>query len=582
MRYGLKLVAGALLIVPLLVFGFAPRAAADTNDFTVTDFSADYTLTNADPQGELHVVEHIEVSFTDQNHGLLRAIPSTYKGQDVELHINSVASPSGAPVQYTTSQQNSNTIVRIGSPDTTITGAQSYTLDYTLHNVISFYNDHDELYWDINGDQWMQPFDRVSVTLHLPAAAKPWRDGPVCYTGDFGSTAQDCVVEQSGRTITARSLHTLPAGQTLTLVAGFAKGYFQPPSLWQKLSQHWRLLTGGVGLPLLVTLFSWLVWRKRGRDAKVRSVLVPEYGPPDNLSPLEAGTIMDFRVDNRDLTATIIDLAIRRYLKIIETKKDRLLGKDTLSYTLELTNADFSGLKPHETQLLTALFKDKTVGATASVASLENDLAATAKDIADAAERGLTARGYFRDNPLKSGKVLSVLAGICFFSVFFLLSILGPALAFGLAVSALAAWLFAKHMPARTAQGVQARNHLLGLKLYLEVAERDRLQKLQAPGAPYAPNADEPTKTVELFEKLLPYAMVLGVERQWARQFESLYTQPPDWYSGNFTVFNSYLLASSLNDALLPAVSQTFTAPSSSGGSGFSGGGGGGGGGGGW
>jgi uncharacterized membrane protein len=142
-------------------------------------------------------------------------------------------------------------------------------------------------------------------------------------------------------------------------------------------------------------------------------------------------------------------------------------------------------------------------------------------------------------------------------------------------------------LDARTAKGVAAKEHAQGLKMYLEVAEKDRLQKLQGPDAAYAPKTAGPKKTVELFEKLLPYAMVLGVEKQWAEQFKDLYTSPPDWYSGHWTSFNAGYLAGSLNSGVGSAVSGAFSAPSSSGssgfgGGGFSGGGGGGGGGGGW
>jgi uncharacterized membrane protein len=133
---------------------------------------------------------------------------------------------------------------------------------------------------------------------------------------------------------------------------------------------------------------------------------------------------------------------------------------------------------------------------------------------------------------------------------------------------------------------VDAREKIKGLKLYLETAEKDRIAMLQSPDAPYAAKSSEPKKTVELFEKLLPFAIVLGVENQWAKQFESIYTTPPDWYSGNWGAFSAVYLASSLGGSM-EAMGATFTPSGSSsssgfGGGGFSGGGGGGGGGGGW
>jgi uncharacterized membrane protein len=133
---------------------------------------------------------------------------------------------------------------------------------------------------------------------------------------------------------------------------------------------------------------------------------------------------------------------------------------------------------------------------------------------------------------------------------------------------------------------VAAKEHAEGLKLYLSVAEKDRLEKLQAPNAVYMPHTNAPEQTVQLFEKLLPYAIVLNVEKEWAKQFEHLYTQQPDWYQGNYTAFNTGYLVGALSGGFSAAVSSSFAPPSSSSGSGFSGGfsggGGGGGGGGGW
>src|SRR5579883_662348 len=124
----------ALTIALLLLPG---HAAADVNDFDITDFQAAYTLSKADPHGQLRVVEHISVDFTDNNHGLLRTLPEQYKGMPLDLHVNDVTSDSGAPSTYTvTSDGNGNDVIKIGDPSRTVTGAQEYTIDYTLDNVI--------------------------------------------------------------------------------------------------------------------------------------------------------------------------------------------------------------------------------------------------------------------------------------------------------------------------------------------------------------------------------------------------------------------------------------------------------------
>jgi len=171
-----------LAIMLVALFLIAPhKASASVQDFTINDFSADYSINNADRQGEMHVVERINLTFTDFNHGILRAIPNSYKGLPLKLHVQNISSTSGAPTQFTTYGQNGNTVLKIGDPNRTLTGKQSYTIDYTVQNVITFYNDHDELYWDINGDQWPQPFEHVTARFHLAHGLSV--NQSVCYTG---------------------------------------------------------------------------------------------------------------------------------------------------------------------------------------------------------------------------------------------------------------------------------------------------------------------------------------------------------------------------------------------------------------
>jgi uncharacterized membrane protein YgcG len=153
-------------------------------------------------------------------------------------------------------------------------------------------------------------------------------------------------------------------------------------------------------------------------------------------------------------------------------------------------------------------------------------------------------------------------------------------------IGAIICGIFFHYMSARTAKGTEAKERILGLKMYLEVAEKNRIEKMQSPDAPYAEKSAGPKHTVELFEKLLPYAIVLKVEDKWAGKFKDIYSSPPDWYSGNYAAFNAVYLSSVLGSGFQTALNSSFASPQSSSssgfGGGFSGGGGGGGGGGGW
>lgn len=563
-------------------------ASADVNDFRITSFDSDQTLSRADPQGELHIIEKINVIFTDYNHGILRAIPETYKDQSLKIKVNSITSTSFAPTEYTTYTSGGNEVLKIGSPSRTITGAQEYTIDYTVKNVIGFNGDFDELYWDVNGDQWRQTFEQVTMTLHLPTGLKQAKQ-PLCFTGSYGTKASDCTITTANQTITANSNVPLFANQTLTYVAGFDKGYFTPPTATEKFLQAAKPFAAVIIPILILGGGGWLYWFRHGRDPKGRGTIVPQYDAPDGLKPVEVGALMDFRVDNKDITATIISLAIRRYIKIIETKKDRLIGADKTIYSLELTNADFSALDINEKTLMAAIFSVPSPGEKVEVAELSTKLYPTSQAINKNVKKTMKETGYFQPSAFATsgaGKVIITIGLLIALAVVGFVT-LGPLIIVGLVMGGVIGIVFLSLLASRTQKGVDAVEYSKGLKMYLDVAEKDRLDKLQGPNAAYASNAGEPVRTVELFEKLLPYAMVLGVEKNWAQQFEALYTSPPDWYGGNWTTFNAIYLTQSLNSGFAPAIGGAFSNPSSSGssgfgGGGFSGGGGGGGGGGGW
>jgi predicted membrane protein DUF2207 len=598
MRYSGGMKRGFIVFVAAMltmaVFAPAQVAHADVNDFTVTSFTADDTLDRADAQGELRIVEHINVDFTNYNHGILRAIPNSYKGHRLQLHVNKVSSDSNAPARYTTYQSGGNTVLKIGDPNRTVTGQQEYTLDYTVRNVISFYGDHDELYWDINGDQWDQPFEVVSLRLHLPAGLQLAFHDPLCYTGSFGDASHNCEIYQNRPHVLAtQTFAELSAGQTLSVAVGFQRGYFHPSRWYETAGEYSR---GAIEFAVPFVLIAGLAavyWWRRGRDPKGTGIIVPEYEPPDGLRPIEVGTLIDFRTDNKDITATIIDLAVRGYIRIIQRKVPSPipLVKDKQTYVLELRKTDLSRLTGNERELLSAIFPvtDK-VGETVDLDMLKNQLATSAVGLRKSVTKELIASGYIKPMP-RLGLQAGSLRPMIFGSIWVALIVIGAIHASGSAgagaiAGLLVALLFLAFMSSRTQKGVTTKEHIQGLKLFLKVTETQRLKMLQSPNAPYAAKTQAPERTVDLFEKLLPYAMVLGVENEWAKQFKDIYRTPPDWYQGNWSTFSVLYLTSSINSSFVGSVNSAFSPAASASGSGFggggAGGGGGGGGGGGW
>jgi uncharacterized membrane protein YgcG len=281
------------------------------------------------------------------------------------------------------------------------------------------------------------------------------------------------------------------------------------------------------------------------------------------------------------LTATILDLAVRHYLKVYETKTHVPLLPDHTSYELELTQSP-SDLKPEEQSVVAILFGNgAALGARVELDSLENKLYQEAAQLGKSVNQAVTAAGYFTKDP-EQVKVKFYIIGVVVAVVgcFFIKS--QPLLAVGVVVSGAIIFVGAHAMPARTAKGVTARDTLLGLKLFITVAEADRIKALQSPNGRLTEKIDvgDKTQLIKLYEKLLPYAMLFGLEKAWIKQFAALYDTQPDWYSGS-GAFNAAYFAGAMT-SFSSTAGASFTAPSSSASGGSAGGGGGGGGGGGW
>lgn len=585
MLYGMnKLRTIALTLSAALWLGLPSLAAAGTQDFTIPTFDADYTLSrDSNRISHLTVKEHIVAQFPDfdQNHGILRAIPDHYESHSLNLQIQSVTDDTGRPLAYTTSSSHNNRVLKIGDSDRYVHGLQTYNIAYSMDNVTTGGAGYNGFFWDVNGDQWQQVFGQVTARLHLAsdltAAVQP--DSVRCFTGPRGSTAQACTVTPGdGGLTTFTATRPLTAAETLTIETRFAEGtfaaYHLPTSeLVGRIAYVLGLYIIPIGLTLLIALRQW---RRHGRDPKGRGVIVPEYLPPADLSVIGSGIVLKESFQPQSISAQIIDLAVRHYLKIYEVESKGLFINGT-TYEIELVKAP-TGLRPEEAATITMLYgASPAVGARINLDSLKNKLYKQAGAIGDDVTAGLVTAGSLANNPGKA-KIPYISAGIglIIVSFFFLPHTIG------LIICAVILFIAAQVMPARTAKGVAQREYLLGLKQYMTVAETERLKVLQSPHGELTEKVDvtDTTQLVKLYERLLPFAMLMGIEKDWAKQFAGLYQQPPEWYSGPSS-FNAGYFAGAMA-GFGTASTASFSAPSSSSGGGSAGGGGGGGGGGGW
>lgn len=570
----------------------AGPASAGVEDFAIPLFETSYTL-GRDTQNiaQLHVREKIVAEFPnhDQNHGILRAIPQTYQGHSLELAVQGVSDQNARPHPYTTYAQNDNLVLRIGDPDRYARGQHTYIIEYTMRGVILHFDDHEEFYWDVNGNQWPQPMGQVSASLRLPAAvAAQVYPKTVCYTGAHGSVQQNCTVtaaqDGSETVITVRTTQPLAAQQTLTMVTGFQKGTFMPyqPSVQRRVYQA-LTMAAVIGPSVLAFVIMVHRWRRFGRDPRGRGVIVPQYLPPKQTSVLVSGMVKQESFTPMLVSAQIIDLAVRHYIKVYEIQKKKLFGPKNM-YDLELTK-DIADLRDEEKQVVTMLFGTVPgIGARISLEKLGKKLYKKVQTLGKKVSTQAKNDGYFAVEPSRA-RLPYVSIGILLVAAGFVGMIVTFA-TLGISGAGLVVLLMAFIMPARTRKGVELRDYLLGLRDYMQLAEAERLKVIQGPHGALVQksNTKDAAQLVKLYEKLLPYAMLFGIEEDWAKQFAHLYQQPPEWY-GSAGTFNAAHFAAAVY-GFNAAATTSFAPPNSSSSSGFSGGGagggGGGGGGGGW
>jgi uncharacterized membrane protein YgcG len=614
----MKRIVGIFVLSIFIFLGFPARTSAQNpQNFRFESFNADYSLERSPENASaLKVQEALVAVFPeyDQNHGILRAIPRTYKNHTLSLSNISVKDQTGKAYEFTTSDQNNNKVLKIGNPNSYVHGRTIFIINYTLQDVTSYFSDHDEFFWDINGDQWDQPFGSVTANIHISNQLVPsLQDKRLCYAGYFGGLKQNCSITlvslQEGTFIKASADNMQPR-QTLSVVLSFKPGTFnQKSSAVKKEEKQKRIIFIATALlasipPGAAGIFMFRRWRQFGDDPKGRGVIIPEYEPPKGFSPLTSDFLYRQGLRNAAISATIIDLAVKGYITIIEIPKSGLFSKK--DYELKLTKNPNNDVGNHLITMLKIIFGDDiSSGISVKVSdfskssSKQRQMYKDMETLEDAIAASMAEAGYFIKNPKKIKSGYSIWGIVLIFLGGFGLT-LAASIGFapldgllgGTLLAGLIVFMYSFIMPARTMAGVAVYDDLKGLKDYIKLAEVDRIKFLQSPdGAeklPVADGFDPKTKEakVKLFEKLLPYAMIFGLEKDWAKQFNDIYTTPPNWYQGgNWSAFNAGYLVGSLGD-FNAASAASFASPSSSSGSGFSGGGagggGGGGGGGGW
>jgi len=577
----------SLLGITVCLIVSAPPASADVNDFTIADYKIHFTLGRDDDKRSILTTEETIVADfpqVDQNHGIERYIPSNYDGHPTSLNVLSVTNQKSEAWGNTSYDSGDYKVLRIGDADRYVHGRETFIITYTQRDVTRYFEDarRDEFYWDTNGTAWRVPISALNVSLSVDKNLEDALTGDVkCYQGVYGSSA-GCDIKQDGTMFTAAG-RNLAIGENITLAVGFKPQTFAKyePSLFEKMVNTWLWMQLAILLPA-IGLFIFLIirfttWSRRKSEL---GTIIPEYLPPKEASITLAASVIATR---STFAAQLIDLAVRHYFKIYETKKKSLWSRGT--YEIEIVKS-IDGLRDEEKEFVSDVFKSDTqVGAKISTDSLRNDYSLSSRMMDNPKKLKALIRGQYNLQQKDPGKAT-------WFKKFglFLLGLTVLMLSPVLFVVSLTALIMSTILWVFTDKGLSLYRYLEGLKMYISVAEEDRLKMLQSPEGAEKVQVDgsDQKQLIKLYEKVLPYAVLFGQEAEWNKQLGHYYEATgtrPDWYTGtSLGAFNAAAFSGAMS-GLTTSINSSGAASSSSSGSsggGSSGGGGGGGGGGGW
>ncbi len=589
--------------VPDMVREPEPLLASEIDPNTVTlddypeiikNFRSDIVVHT---DSNVHVTETIQYDFKDnEKHGIYRTIPLTnVVGSFDTLQIKNINVTDEKGDPYTFSKNGGLGIlggneleIKIGDADKTISGLHTYVISYDLKNALGYFDDRTEIYWNVTGNDWEVPIWHAEAYVTLPGSINESSLKLASYCGPSGDTT-DCgkgIVQYynvSDTTViyfSSSKNDYLIEREGLTIATAFPKNIVLYPTRADYINRFIRKYWI-IPIPLIITLV-WFIgpfkyWLRRRKFYK-NNTIIAEYDAGD-MDPLETAGIVYGKITNKNLSAQIVDLAVKGYI---------IIKKVDGEYVFEKTKKDPADLNSYYKLLLDGIGNKSETDLVLSFYKTVDEILTTVSS--SLSLRKYTIKPSFiikssRKNPsyIFLGVFLAINPG-AFFWIF-----LGPQIGAIFSASCILISIMYSVTKPRlnklSDKGLEAERKLLGLKLYISVAESDRIKF-----------HNNPVKTPELFEKLLPYAMVFGLEKKWASEFENIYTTPPSWYVDSFaTGFTVGMLANSISDFSTSAASTIFTSPISSSGSSFgssgfssgsssgsSGGGGGGGGGGSW
>ncbi len=526
------------------------------------------------------ITENIKYDFGEsKKHGILRDIPVKYNdfkvNKSIQLNVESVIM-DGINVKNVITDKGSNKNIKIGDINEFISGEHNYTIVYSVKGAMSYFDSFDEIYWNVIGNFWNIPIENATGTIELPSGVDMTKLQISCYFGILGSK-EKCGINILSNSVLSKSIPLLNPGEGLTLAIGFPKGIVNEPTKFESIIS---LIFDNIiiFLPILVFIIMFFVWKKYGKEPKGYSTIIAQYEPPKGMKPTLVGSLVDGSVDFRDIISGLIYLAEQGFIKI--KKIENGVDLNNLDYELEIFKEDTLNLEKTEKDILGLFFNNIKLGQVVKISDLKNDLNFSNKieSTISGIYKDMKDRGFYEKTP-HVFKTPYLIAPFIFFMIFTLIESKNILSVISTTLSVAIIYVFSFFMGKRTKLGSETRDYILGFKDFLIVTEKDRLDFHNAP-----------ERKPEQFMSFLPYAIALGVEDKWAKQFEGINIEQPQWYSSHTTSafivsdFVSHIsgITTSFNSTVGTKSGSASAGFSGSSGGGFSGGGRGGGGGGSW
>lgn len=560
----------ALALLPALTFA---QEVPQTTYYSTYGWQIDSmdAIIEVHEDASIMVTETIETQFNPNffKHGIFREIPVVYRDDfgnrvKIDLDILSVTQ-NGAPATYKTSRNADMKVVKIGDGDINISGPVVYEIVYSVDRAMLYFDDYDELYWNVTGTDWEVPVPQSTAFVMLPDGTEI--SSTACYTGYFGSESQDCGIA------TEDNLAAFASNDYMTIAVGFPKGVVTKPTLLEEtvffLMDNWVAV-----FPLFLILAMAAFWFVFGRDPKMKAVIA-EFEPPEGIKALYAGFIAKNSYASQFNAAMIVQMAVDGYLEIHVEEGKTVLGIKKNNISLKKLRSS-EGLDEIHKMLFDAMFKGKTMKDKVTIANIRKNVgqAGTMPKLMSKVKKKMKDDGIYSNWSFAFRTLLAVgvAAPLVWFS-FFIGQFFGAFAALTFFLAAVAAGIFSYFMPKRTKKGTELARKVLGFKLFMHTAERYRSKWHEEEN---------------MFTDYLPYAIAFNDVHKWADTFKDLDYHQPSWYVSTTRGFTPITFANELTSAttsLRTAMSYRSSPSSGGGGSyggGFSGGGFGGGGGGSW